>query len=151
MIGINKSKSSNINIQISGRTIDEIRLIKQIDGHLYPESQFPKNARLLRGFNWREEERPNSVDDLFKDDLPFTLPVIKGIEEPLEEEDFFDDSMIERIEKSQKEEDKKEGKENKAARKLPDEVIKKKNLSPDKTKKRIDPNIFQKAKSANEN
>ena len=151
LIGINKSKSSNINIQISGRTIDEIRLIKQIDGHLYPESQFPKNARLLRGFNWREEERPNSVDDLFKDDLPFTLPVIKGIEEPLEEEDFFDDSMIERIEKSQKEEDKKEGKENKAARKLPDEVIKKKNLSPDKTKKRIDPNIFQKAKSANEN
>ena len=151
LIGINKSKSSNINIQISGRTIDEIRLIKQIDGHLYPESQFPKNARLLRGFNWREDERPNSVEDLFKDDLPFTLPIIKGMEEPLEEEDFFDDTMIERIEKSQKEEDKKEGKENKAARKLPEEIIKQKKLKSDKTKMKLDPKLLQKSKSVKKN
>ena len=127
LIGINKSKSSNLNIQISGKTINEIRLIKQIDGDLYPESQFPKNARLLRGFNWRDDERPKSVDDLFKDDSPFELPIIKGIEEPLEEEDFFDDKMIKRIEKSQKEVDKKEGKVNKAARKLPNTLKENKN------------------------
>ena len=142
LIGINKSKSSNINIQISGKTIDEIRLIKQIDGHLYPESQFPKNARLLRNFNWRDDERPRSVEDLFKDDPPISLPIITGIEEPLEEEDFFDDSMIERIEKSQKEEDKKEDKENKAARKLPLTVLKEKNL---KTK-RLDTSALKKFK-----
>jgi len=122
LIGINKSKSSNINIQISGNAINEIRLIKQIDGDLFPESQFPKNAKRLQGFNWREDERPKSIEDLFKDDPPLNLPVIKGIEEPLEEEDFFDDKMIERIDKSQKVEDKKEGKPNKAARNLPKNI-----------------------------
>ncbi len=123
LIGINKSKSSNINIKITGNSIDEIRLIKQIDGDLYPESKFPDNARLLKGFDWRDNERPSNVEDLFKDDPPFNLPVIEGIEEPLEEVDFFDDSMITRIENSQKEEKKEEGKENKAARKLPQEVL----------------------------
>lgn len=123
LIGINKSKSSNINIKITGNSIDEIRLLKQIDGDLYPESQFPDNARLLKGFNWRDDERPRSVEDLFKDDPPFVLPVIKGIEEPLEEVDFFDDAMITRIENSQKEEKKEEGQENKAARKLPQDVL----------------------------
>ena len=123
LIGINKSKSSNINIKITGNSIDEIRLIKQIDGDLYPESQFPDNARLLKGFDWRDDERPSSVEDLFKDEPPFILPIIEGIEEPLEEVDFFDDSMITRIENSQKEEKKEEGKENKAARKLPQDVL----------------------------
>lgn len=135
LIGINKSKSSNINIKITGNAIDEIRLIKQIDGDLFPESQFPKNARLLRNFNWRDDERPKSVEDLFKDDPPLELPVIKGIEEPLEEEDFFDDSMIERIESSQKEKDKREGKENKAARQLPKEVIEQTDLNSNSTEK----------------
>ncbi len=123
LIGINKSKSSDINIKITGNSIDEIRLIKQIDGDLFPESQFPKNARLLRGFNWRDDERPKSVEDLFKDDPPLVLPVIMGIEDPLEEVDFFDNKMIDRIENSQKEENKKEGKENKAARQLPPAVL----------------------------
>lgn len=123
LIGINKSKSSDINIKITGKTIDEIRLLKQIDGDLYPESKFPENARLLRGFNWREDERPKNVEDLFKDDPTFVLPVIKGIEDPLEEVDFFDNKMIDRIENSQKEENKNEGKENKAARQLPPDVL----------------------------
>ncbi len=73
LIGINKSKSSDINIKITGNTIDEIRLLKQIDGDLYPESKFPENARLLRGFNWREDERPKNVEDLFKDDPTFSF------------------------------------------------------------------------------
>ena len=123
LIGINKSKSSNINIKITGNTIDEIRLIKQIDGDLFPDSQFPKNARLLKGYNWREDERPKKVEDLFNEDPPFILPVIKGIEDPLEEVDFFDSKMIDRIEKSQKEESKNDGKENKAARQLPPAVL----------------------------
>ena len=33
----------------------------------------------FRGFDWRDEERPKSVEDLFKDDDPFELPVIKGL------------------------------------------------------------------------
>ena len=123
LIGINKSKSSNINIKIDGNTIEEIRLIKQIDGDLYPESQFPKNYRLLKGFNWRDDERPRSVDDLFKDDPPLVLPIIKGLEDPVEDIEFFDENMIDRIKKSQRVDDKEKGKENKAARKLPKEIL----------------------------
>lgn len=128
LVGINKSKSSNISIEIEGNTIEEIRLIRQIDGDLYPESQFPEKAKILRGFIWREDERPKSLEDLFKDDPPLNLPVIKGIEDPLDDQAFFDDTLIERVENAQKESNKNEGKENKAARKLPKEVVEQKML-----------------------
>ncbi len=129
LIGIDKGKSGSISIFIKDNAIEEIRRLNNPEAEMNPESKHPKNARILRGFHWRHDERPLSVEDLFKDDPPLNLPVIKGIEEPLEEDDFFDDSMIERIEKSQKEEDKKEGKENKAARKLPKKVLEDKKLN----------------------
>ena len=129
LIGIDKGKSGSISIFIKDNAIEEIRRLNNPEAEMNPESKHPKNARILRGFHWRHDERPLSVEDLFKDDPPLNLPIIKGIEEPLEEDDFFDDSMIERIEKSQKEEDKKEGKENKAARKLPKKVLEDKKLN----------------------
>ena len=51
------------------------------EGELTPDSKFPENARKLRGFNWRGDERILSVEDLFKDDPPFVLPKIQGLEE----------------------------------------------------------------------
>lgn len=143
LIGIDKGKSGSISIFIKDNAIEEIRRLNNPEAEMNPESKHPKNARILRGFHWRHDERPLSVEDLFKDDPPLNLPVIQGLEDPLEEEDFFDDSMIERIEKSQKEEDKKEGKENKAARKLPKKVLEDKKLEVH-TKK---PSIFGKSKA----
>jgi len=102
LIGIDKSKSGSINIKISGNEIDEIRKLQQVEGTIFPESEFPKNARLLRGFDWREDERPKNVDDLFKDDPPLKLPVIKGLEEPMPEPDFFDEDMLKRVEETDK-------------------------------------------------
>lgn len=116
LVGINKSKSGSINIQIEEQVIQEIRLINQIDGELYPESMFPKSGRRLRGFDWRGEERPMSVEDLFKDDPPLILPIIKGLEDYVPPEDFIDDSVNERIEKAGEE---TPNKPNKAARNLP--------------------------------
>src|SRR5690606_10929013 len=46
---------------------------------------------------WRDEERPRSVEDLFKDDPPLVLPVIKGLDDYVPQEDFFDEDMLERI------------------------------------------------------
>ncbi|HLT34143.1 MAG TPA: OstA-like protein, partial [Aquaticitalea sp.] len=66
LVGINKSKSGSINMQIEENEIVETRFINQVDGDIYPESEFPENARKLRGFAWREDERPKSVEDLFK-------------------------------------------------------------------------------------
>ncbi|WP_045468373.1 OstA-like protein [Winogradskyella sp. PG-2] len=116
LVGINKSKSGSINIQIEDQAIQEIRLIQQIDGELYPDSMFPKSGRKLRGFDWRGEERPRSVDDLFKDDPPLILPIIKGLEDYVPPEAFVDDSVNERVDKAGKE---TPNKPNKAARSLP--------------------------------
>jgi lipopolysaccharide export system protein LptA len=118
LIGINKSKSGSINIKIADNDIEEIRLINRVDGDLSPESLFPNNANRLRGFDWRGEERPTSVEDLFKDDLPLNLPIIKGLDDYIPPEDFFDEDVRQRIEAA-KPVDKTVT--NKAARNLPKE------------------------------
>ncbi|WP_233702477.1 OstA-like protein [Hyunsoonleella flava] len=94
LVGIDKSKSGLINILINNNEIEEVRKINQIDGNIYPESQFPKNEKILKGFDWREEERPKSVEDLFKDDPPLELPIIKGLDDYIAEEDFFDEEAL---------------------------------------------------------
>lgn len=115
LIGINKSKSAKINMKFEeGYKI--VTLFNQVDGEIYPESEFPKNARKFRGFDWREEERPNSVEDLFSDDLPLNLPIIKGLEAFVPEEEFFDEALFKRMD-SAGEKDKDDV--NKAERNLP--------------------------------
>ncbi|GAB1858448.1 OstA-like protein [Flavobacteriaceae bacterium MHTCC 0001] len=91
LIGIDKSKSGFINIFIVDNAIEEVRKLNQIDGNIYPESMYPKNERLLKGFDWREDERPLSVEDLFKDDPPLELPVIKGLDDYVPQKNFFED------------------------------------------------------------
>ena len=119
LVGINKSKSGSINIQIEEQAIQEIRLINQIDGELYPESMFPKSGKRLRGFDWRGEERPLSVEDLFKDDPPLVLTKIKGLKDYVPPDEFIDNSVKERIEKAGEE---TPNKPNKAARNLPNKT-----------------------------
>ena len=116
LIGIQKSKSGSINVKIIEQVIDEVRFINQIDGNIFPESEFPNSAKKLRGFDWRGEERPMSVDDLFKDDPPLNLPKIKGLEDYVPPEEFIDDGTTERIEEAGKA---APTKPNKAARNLP--------------------------------
>lgn len=117
LIGINKSQSGSINIKISDNDIEEIRLINKVDGDLSPESLFPNNANRLRGFDWRGEERPNSVEDLFKDDPPLKLKKIKGLDAYVPPEDFFDEDLRSRVEDAKPQDT---SKENKAARNIPE-------------------------------
>ena len=117
LIGIQKSKSGSINIRIIEQAIEEVRFINQIDGNIFPEPDFPKSARRLRGFDWRGEERPLSVDDLFKDDPPLVLPVIKGLEAYVPPEEFIDDTISERIDEAG---EATPNKPNKAARNMPE-------------------------------
>ena len=81
LVGINKSKSGKIEINIEDNTIGEIELLNDVNGTLYPEKDFPEKLYFFKGFNWREEEKPNSVEDLFIDDEELILPKIKGIED----------------------------------------------------------------------
>ena len=64
-----------------------------MDGTLYPEEELPPNARELKGFNWRGEERLNSVEDLFAGEPPYELVKIQGIPLPDKEEQFFEERV----------------------------------------------------------
>jgi lipopolysaccharide assembly outer membrane protein LptD (OstA) len=65
LIGINKNKSSKINILFNKNEVDQITFFKQVDGDLFPEKDLPENDRKFKGFIWRGEERIKSKDDIF--------------------------------------------------------------------------------------
>jgi lipopolysaccharide export system protein LptA len=102
LIGIDKSKSGSITILFDNGDIDEYTRFNQIDGNLYPESQFPEKEKILKGFDWREDERPRSVQDLFKDDPPLVLPKIKGLDDYIPQDEFFDIDLKERLNASKR-------------------------------------------------
>lgn len=65
LIGINKSVGSKINLILDKNTIETITVYNNPDGDVYPEKDLPENARKLRGFVWRVDERVKSKDDIF--------------------------------------------------------------------------------------
>jgi lipopolysaccharide export system protein LptA len=65
LIGINKSVGSKINLILDKNTIETITVFNNPDGDIYPEKDLPENARKLRGFIWRADERIKSKDDIF--------------------------------------------------------------------------------------
>ncbi len=66
LIGINKNVSSKINMKMDDKSkIDTITFFNQVDGDIYPETELPENARKLRGFVWRGEERIKTKEDIF--------------------------------------------------------------------------------------
>ncbi len=128
LIGIDKAKSGRISILFDNGDIEEYSRFNQIDGKLYPESEFPENEKVLKGFDWREDERPLSVEDLFKDDPPLDLPIIKGLDDYIPQEDFFDEELLKRIKKADGEAKTNNKEEPKASRNLPQRVKDKKLL-----------------------
>ena len=134
LVGIDKAKSGSIKIFLDKKIIEEVRKINQIDGKIYPESTFPDKEKLLKGFDWREEEQLTSIADLFKDDPPLVLPKIKGLDDYVPQEEFFDDAMFERIESADKKANTNNEKDSKASRNIPQNIKDKKQFLKDKTK-----------------
>ena len=66
LIGINKSTSSSIQFKLKNGDIQTVKFINAPDGITYPLSKLPKNARLLRGFIWRGNERPKTKLDIYR-------------------------------------------------------------------------------------
>ena len=87
LIGINKNVSSSINMKFDDNAIETITFFKTVDGDIYPETELPENARKLRGFIWRGEERLRTKDDIFSEE---------------------ENAMHEKIQAKQKREDQKE-------------------------------------------
>ncbi|MFV0540642.1 MAG: OstA-like protein [Aestuariibaculum sp.] len=122
LVGIDKAKSGSISIIFFEGQVEQYSRFNQIDGILHPESKYPNRDKRLKGFDWREDERPLSVNDLFKDEPPYTLPVIKGLEDYIPEEDFFNEDMLERIDKAESKEKPKNNEKPKASRNLPKNI-----------------------------
>ena len=68
LIGINKNKSSKINLIFENKGIETITFFNQVDGDIFPESELPENGRTLRGLVWRGDERIKSKEDIFSDE-----------------------------------------------------------------------------------
>lgn len=73
LIGISITTCSKFHIKFTDQQISEIRYLVNEDGKTYPPSKLPENTRKLKGFIWRENERPLTKDDIFvKDKIPKT-------------------------------------------------------------------------------
>ncbi len=91
LVGINTTKSSTIQMYLEAQQIVGIRFNTKVKGELTPPSQFPENARILPGFEWRGEERLLKISDLFNGKPPPILPKIQGIPLPKDEGEFFNE------------------------------------------------------------
>jgi lipopolysaccharide export system protein LptA len=65
LVGIDKGVSSKINMQLENSQIVAITSLINPESETYPEDKYPENARKLRGFIWRIDEKISSKDDLF--------------------------------------------------------------------------------------
>lgn len=69
LYGIDKNTSSKINLTFDQDSkIENITFFDSPKGETYPEDQLPENARKLRGFIWRGDERILSKDDVIPPD-----------------------------------------------------------------------------------
>ena len=68
LIGINKNVSSKINLTLENNTVDTMTFFTNVDGTIYPEKDLPENARKLKGFVWRGDERIRKMEDIFPED-----------------------------------------------------------------------------------
>jgi len=64
LYGIEKNKSSRINLTFIDNQIDDITLFTSVNGDTFPEEEFPQNARKFRGFIWRGDERIFNKNDV---------------------------------------------------------------------------------------
>jgi len=132
LVGIDVGRSANIEIKFDAGEIEEYRRLINPEAKTYPENELPETSRRLKGFDWREEERPLSVEDLFRDDPPLNLPIIQGLAPFVEEEEFFDEDLLNRVEQADEESrpktryinKKKEEKRGKASRQIPNTFLK---------------------------
>ena len=65
LIGIDKTTCSGLMMNFLEGEINDITFLVAPTGNVYPENEIPLNDRTLKGFIWRDDERPTSVYDLF--------------------------------------------------------------------------------------
>jgi len=93
LIGVNKTICSALEMDMIDNEIADIRFFVSPAGDVFPEDQIDPNEQTLKGFIWRDQERPRTKKDLFSpEDLKLPLPTIRGITTP---DNFNDDTRDE--------------------------------------------------------
>ena len=93
LIGVNKTICSALEMDMIDNEIADIRFFVSPAGDVFPEDQIDHNEQTLKGFIWRDQERPRTKKDLFSpEDLKLPLPTIRGITTP---DNFNDDTRDE--------------------------------------------------------
>ena len=94
LVGITKMQTSkNIFITFDNNEINTIEFFVQPDGNTYPPSQFPESSALLKGFIWREDERPLTKEAIFiRDDVSDVKDLeLKKIDSSIENDQIIKD------------------------------------------------------------
>ncbi|HTL80133.1 MAG TPA: organic solvent tolerance protein OstA, partial [Bacteroidia bacterium] len=65
MIGVNKVDCSKMLIELKDQKVKGIHFYVKPEGTLFPPDDMNPKEALLKGFNWREAEQPQRVEDLF--------------------------------------------------------------------------------------
>ncbi|MXN89687.1 OstA-like protein [Flavobacterium sp. Sd200] len=68
LIGIDKGVSSKIHLEIEDNQITSVTSMVKPESSSYPDKELPENARKLRGFIWRGDERIRTKDDIFPEE-----------------------------------------------------------------------------------
>lgn len=84
LIGIDKTTCSSMRFLFKDSQITEARFLTKPEGDTYPPSKFPQEELKLKGFVWRENERPLTKDDIFIKDGS-VKPIPKKGEDKLKE------------------------------------------------------------------
>jgi hypothetical protein len=66
LTGLNKTQSEKVQIYLEDRKIHHILFTTATSGTLYPIEQIDAAAAFLKGFFAADDERPQSVEDLFR-------------------------------------------------------------------------------------
>ncbi len=65
--GVNRADCSNMLITMNDSKINSITLINKPDATLFPVNELSPQELKLKGFNWLEQLRPKSKEDIFSD------------------------------------------------------------------------------------
>lgn len=65
LFGISKTTCERVEFTFENKTIRKSRFYKTQETTTYPPSELPENARELKDFIWREEERPKTMEAIF--------------------------------------------------------------------------------------
>ncbi|CAM1343628.1 conserved hypothetical protein [Tenacibaculum amylolyticum] len=62
---ITKEIASDIEFLLEDNEIVQTKYFKKSEGKTYPPSEFPEDQRKFKGFIWREDEQPKTMEDIF--------------------------------------------------------------------------------------